>query len=592
MKMKKTIKKILTGFVTACMVVSASSVTALAADTVNLNETGSAGSTTVRYTIDSGWSATIPAYINPTEQGNADTEAYSVTVSDVMLGSSATLVGTVEYDGKLVEANDVELGYILCDADGEITTNKEIIYADAGSPDATTSFSFGAELTEKPKFAGNYLSTATFNFAVNERVFTIGETQPENVIAKFNEDYSEVDIFTAGNDSDGIMKDFSGDSPMQEQAVKLETAAIESGVTKIGSQAFNSCNKLTSVAIPDTVTSIGSDSFEDCGSLNTIYGSYGSAAEEWAENNSFDFVNTTVYTTEDIENDKHLFAIGKTKPEYVVAQFNNDFTEVTVFSNGQDSDGKMRDFSSGSTLNSVSKMNNSSLVKANIKNGIYSVAPYTFYTCETLTDINLGGIASVEEGAFGYCTSLETVVIPNSVTFLGDSAFSGCHSLKQINIPNGISELNFGLFWDCKALDNIVIPDSVTTIDQKAFYSCTLLKNIVLPAHINSIGSNAFFNCTALTNIALPDSLTSIGDNAFSSTALTEIVIPNGVTAIENRTFYDCEALSKIVIPSSVTSIGDNVFYMCRNLTSVHGYSGSYAETWANSNGYTFVAMD
>lgn len=641
------------------MVLSASSITAFAADTKILSEKNSSNTSIVQYDVNSRWRATIPAYINPTEQGNADVEKYSVTLSDVMLGSNATLVGTVEYDGKLVEANDVELGYVLCDADGEVATNKEIIFADAGNPNAATSYKFGAELTEKPKYAGNYLGTATFNFEVNERVFTIGETKPENVIAKFNEDYSHVDVFTAGNDSDGIMKDFNGDSPMQNQAVNLETATIESGVTTIGSQAFNACDNLTSVSISDTVTSIKADSFNACNSLNTVYGSYGSFAEDWANDNTYNFKATTVYTAEDIENDEHLFGIGATKPEYVVAQFNNDFSEVTIFANGEDSDGKMRNFSSGSTLNSVSRTNGNSLVKANIRSGVYSVSEYAFYSCDTLTDVNMNGITSIENGAFGYCTSLKNINIPNSVTLIGNGAFSST-GLTEIVIPDSVKEIDDGAFWSCP-LVNVVIPNSITTISNRTFYDCTELKTVSIPTSVTSIGSEAFFNCTSLKNIELPNSVTAIGDNAFSSTGLTEIVIPDGVTAIERRTFYDCPSLRRIEFPNSVTSIGElafysckslsevnipnsvtiigneafsgcssltnitipdnvtsigsktfsacsalseitigsgtsnianNAFYKCSNIQTIFGHSGTYAETWANSNGYTFVAID
>lgn len=582
--MKKTIKKIITGILTACMVVSVSSITAFASDTVNLNENSSAGSTTVRYAIDSGWTATIPAYINPSEQGNADIEKYSVTVSDVMLGSSATLVGTVEYDGKLVEANDVELGYVLCDSDGEIVTNKEIIYADAGKPDATTSFSFGAELKEKPKYAGNYLGTATFSFAVNERVFTIGETNPENVIAKFNEDYSQVDIFTAGNDSDGIMKDFNGDSPMQEQSAKLEIASIESGVTTIGDQAFNTCNKLNSVTIPDTVTLISDNSFNECNSLNTVYGSYGSLAESWAEDNSYDFINTKVYTAEDIAKDEHLMAIGKTKPEYVVAQFNDDFTEVSIFANGLDSDGKIKDNCGICT----------SLKQATIKNGVTSIGYGLFRACKNLKSVAIpNSVISIDDYAFYQCSQLKNITIPNSVTSIGIYAFNSCLSLTNITIPDSVTYIGNSVFENCPNLTSVIISKSVNTIASDAFAGCKSLSSVTVPDSVTSIGSNAFNGCINLTEIMLPNSITTIGFNAFRNCSnLTSITIPNNITLIDGYTFYGCTNLTNITMFCNVTFIDSDAFKNCSNLSTVYGNSGSYAETFATENGYTFVAID
>ena len=55
--------------------------------------------------------------------------------------------------------------------------------------------------------------------------------------------------------------------------------------------------------------------------------------------------------------------------------------------------------------------------------------------------------------------------------------------------------------------------------------------------------------------------------------------------------FEICTALTSITIPNSVTSIGEDAFYGCTLLTTIYGYTGSYAETYANTNGYTFVAL-
>lgn len=593
MKRIKLFKKIITGFITACMVVSASSVTAFAADTANLNETGSAGSTTVRYTIDSGWTATIPAYINPSEQGNADVEKYSVTISDVMLGSGGTLVGTVEYNGKLAEANDIELGYVLCDADGEIVTNKEIIYADAGNPDSETTYTFGAELNEKPKYAGNYSGTATFHFAANEKVFTIGETKPENVIAKFNEDYSEVDIFTAGNDSDGIMKDFNGDSPMQEQSTELKAAAIESGVTKIGSQAFNACSNLTDISIPSTVISIGSDSFNECDSLNTVYGSYGSLAESWSNDNHYNFVNTTVYTIEEIRNNDHLFAIGKTKPEYVVAEFNDDFTEVNIFANGEDSDGIMNSFDDWKNISPMYR-NKSTLKSAAVKNGVTNISTNAFDSCNLLESIDIANsVVSIGNRAFQNCSSLADINIPNGVVTIGDSAFLNCRSLNNISIPDSVASIEGRAFENCGSLTSIKIPNSITSIEDSLFYNCYKLTSVSLPNSIVSIGNKSFYGCSSLENINIPDSVTSISAGAFEGCgALKSINIPDRVSLINVNTFFRCNSLSEITIGRNVASVEGNAFAYCYNLETVFGYTGSYAETWANSNGYTFTAID
>ena len=194
----------------------------------------------------------------------------------------------------------------------------------------------------------------------------------------------------------------------------------------------------------------------------------------------------------------------------------------------------------------------------------------------------LNGTYSIRKGtkiicdwAFGWskfigCRSLTSLVIPDSVTNIGDYAFSSCRSLTDIVIPDSVTNIGDYAFWNCRSLTNIVIPNSVTSIGDNAFEYCFSLSNLIIPDGVTSIGDGAFVGCTSLSSVVIPDSVSCIGNNAFwGCESLTDIVIPNSVTSIGESAFYGCRSLTEVVIPDSVTSIGNKAFHTCSSLTNI-----------------------
>ena len=162
------------------------------------------------------------------------------------------------------------------------------------------------------------------------------------------------------------------------------------------------------------------------------------------------------------------------------------------------------------------------------------------------------------------CRSLTSLVIPDSVTNIGDYAFAFCRSLTDIVIPDSVTSIGNWAFWNCRSLTDIVIPDSVTSIGDNAFHFCSSLSNIAISDSVTSIGNNAFSDCRSLTDIVIPDSVTNIGDAAFCGCkSLRTIVIPDSVTSIGNNAFCDCSSLSNLVLPDSATCIGGGAFSGC-----------------------------
>lgn len=180
-------------------------------------------------------------------------------------------------------------------------------------------------------------------------------------------------------------------------------------------------------------------------------------------------------------------------------------------------------------------------------------------------------ITTIGDYAFQGCSSLTSVTIPNSVTSIGVGAFEWCKSLTSITIPNSVKSIGTEAFSICESLASIIIPNSITTIGKGVFNDCQSLTSITIPKSVTSIESEAFRWCSGLTSITIPNSVTSLGKNAFyMCSSLTSINIPNSITTIEEETFSGCSSLTTVTIPNSITSIGKNAFYGCRNLDTFY----------------------
>ena len=179
-------------------------------------------------------------------------------------------------------------------------------------------------------------------------------------------------------------------------------------------------------------------------------------------------------------------------------------------------------------------------------------------------------VTIIGECAFRDCTSLTSIVIPDSVTVIGNWAFKRCTSLTSVVIPGRVKKIGWNAFQGCTSLTKVVIPGRVKKIWGRAFEDCTSLTSVVIPGRVKKIGWSAFQGCTSLTSVVIPDSVTKIGWSAFQGcTSLTSVVIPGRVKKIGWSAFEGCTSLTSVVIPGRVKKIGWSAFEGCTSLTSI-----------------------
>lgn len=232
-----------------------------------------------------------------------------------------------------------------------------------------------------------------------------------------------------------------------------------------------------------------------------------------------------------------------------------------------------------------------------------------------LTTITAGSSTSAL-GAFGGCTALESIEIPEGVTTIGAYAFYNCTALNRIVLPSTLTttedhcfigctglidnyvyysgtlsqwmDINFNitdagratspthqsahLFIQGEELTSLVIPSEKTSIKNKTFFGLKyLIGSLVIPNTITSIGISSFRNCSGLTELVIPESVTSIGQTAFQScTNVSTVTLHEGLKTVGASAFYNCINLKNLILPDSVTSVGGAVVGLATKLDDLY----------------------
>ena len=368
----------------------------------------------------------------------------------------------------------------------------------------------------------------------------------------------------------GAMTDFSANSaPWYTKRSYIKTVVVEEGVTTLGVYAFRYCTALTSITLPSSLQQINALCFQRCKALSELCLPEGLTTIDYA---AFNLSGLTAI---------HLPA----------------------------------------TLTSLGEM--------------------AFYGCTSLNEITLaeGNTAFLVQDGVLYNSDItqlylcpadrtEPLVIPDTVTYLGDEGLANCTKLTGLTIPDNLY-WNFNALTFCNGLLNlhvydsnpkyaevdgvlfskdlltlvqfpcgrtgsyaipdgtvtvgyaafcrmenpmiVTMPDTVEEISGSAFSYSTGLTQLTLSGKLRQIYAHAFTGCEQMGNVVLPETLASLGYDSFSSCRhITEITIPSQITNISMSTFNSCTRLEKVVLEGPVTAIGSYAFSWCISLESIN----------------------
>ena len=97
--------------------------------------------------------------------------------------------------------------------------------------------------------------------------------------------------------------------------------------------------------------------------------------------------------------------------------------------------------------------------------------------------------------------ALKKIIIPDSVTNIGDSAFENHGDLTNVAIPDNVTSIGYWAFSDCIGLTDVTIGNSVINIGDYAFFNCSNLTGMTIPDSVTIIGYDAFYVCNKLKSL-------------------------------------------------------------------------------------------
>ena len=364
----------------------------------------------------------------------------------------------------------------------------------------------------------------------------------------------------------------------------LESVVLPDSVTSIGERAFYMDEKLRSVTLGNGLTTINTTMFERCESLEelTLPKSVSRVSREPKQ----DYINETSYLKNlyvDPANpyftsvDGVLYSKDKKEIVYYPAQHGSSYTILP-----------------GTEKIGANTFRYTTIEQVVLPNSLKSIGENAFAVC-SISSLNLpASVSSFSADFFARCYYLASFTVAanspyfsavNGVLFNKSKtelvAYPRAKETASYQIPAGVKTIKAHAFDDSFYLTGVSFADSVEVVEAYAFANCRELAQVQLNNGLKEIGSFGFTWSRALKQLALPATLETIGYAAFYWSGIREIVIPASLKTL-GASAFEWSSLEKIEIKAPLTAIGTETFSTCNYLKEIAlpdtlTYIGPYA---------------
>lgn len=347
----------------------------------------------------------------------------------------------------------------------------------------------------------------------------------------------------------------------------LQSVTIPASVEEIEPYAFNECRSLQSVTIPRPMVSIGFYAFKNCYNLQYLC----CHAILPPALIPFDAEDATISVFGGLD----LATIPLYVPEQYIGLYKESeqwsaFRNIYPIEKGIVARKKIPETTDCMFIEGL-------FYKLDPKNRTAEVVPMSIYgnrserqtvmdTVDIPAQVKYKGrsykVNRIGERAF-YDLDVKKVVIPNTVTTIGEQAFNSCLYLKSVTLPPLLDTIEEGAFGNC-AFQSIDFPRNLKYIGEDAFSNCGYMEEFNIPASVEYVANDAFSYCNKLKSIHVMEgnpNYCSIGGALYS--------------ADTTRLIYCPDMLGYVNIPARVSVIDTFAF---------NGFSGSLYVNKENPN--------